>query len=143
MGAPLVTNVFSAKRKPSMALTNVDDAGGGRGCARSCRARSARGLSSVCSQREVGCTDTKGKTEVGLQGQGSPQLTSPFLCPSPVFPTAKATDAGSTLGLSSWLRDIKSGEGVADEGSARGISEQRVSRGDRPTTSTQVGPDLP
>lgn len=57
-----------------MVLTNVENAGGGRGCARPCQAGSAQKDSSICSQGEVEGTDTKGKTEVGLQGQGRPQI---------------------------------------------------------------------
>lgn len=94
----------------STALTNVDDAGGGRGCA---KPRSPGGLFNLQPMRGAGRQMRKRKLKRDLRVRGIHNLPVPFSASLPSSPTVAATDVGSALGLSSWLRDIQSGEGVA------------------------------
>lgn len=97
----------------STALTNVDDAGGGRGCA---KPRSPGGLFNLQPVRGAGRQMRKRKLKWDLRARGIHNLPVPFSASLPSSPTVAATDVGSALGLSSWLRDIQSGEGVATRG---------------------------
>ena len=105
--------LFVTRGRISTALTNVDDAGGRRGFA---KPRSPRELFNLQPVRGRGRQMRKGKLKWARRARGIRNLPVPFSASLPSSPTVAATDVGSALGLSSWLRDIESGEGVATRG---------------------------